>query len=294
MAASRQKKLDERFGMEVNSKGHRFKLNRDREGYHFSNRGDAVLEDQDPPVRFTFLQPSALRTTGDLVTFDKVSFGYTRSKKLLEDVSFSLPQDGRMAFIGRNGEGKSTLANLVLQTLKPSSGSVLHHPLLNIGHYSQHSVEEVSAKVKGTKTTALEYFIAHFAEKGVKVEEPEARARLGSLGLSGKMAASTPVDGLSGGQKVRLFPDAASRYASPAADFSSTLVNDPGSTCVQSHRVSASPAVAARRGDDPPRPGDDRRVGGRLARVRRGSHSDHSRPVRSPIYRPLTHSTVQT
>ena len=103
----------------------------------------------------------------------------------------------------QNGQGKSTIANLILRNLKPSSGSVLQHPLLRkIGHYSQHSVEEVTQATRGTKTTALEYFIKYFAEQGIKVEEPEARAALGSLGLSGKTAASTAVESLSGGQKV--------------------------------------------------------------------------------------------
>lgn len=103
----------------------------------------------------------------------------------------------------QNGQGKSTIANLILQKLKPSSGTVLQHPLLRIGHYSQHSVEEITQATRGSKTTALEYFLKHFANQGVKVEEPEARAALGSLGLSGKTAASTAVEGLSGGQKVR-------------------------------------------------------------------------------------------
>lgn len=61
-----------------------------------------MLEDQDPPVRLILSDPAPLRTNGDLVTFDRVSFGYSRSKQkaLLEDVSFSLPQGGRMAFVG--------------------------------------------------------------------------------------------------------------------------------------------------------------------------------------------------
>jgi ATPase subunit of ABC transporter with duplicated ATPase domains len=56
--------------------------------------------------------------------------------------------------------------------------------------------------VQGTKTTALQYFITYFGDRGDKVEESEAMECLGSLGLRGRVASATPVEGLSGGQKV--------------------------------------------------------------------------------------------
>lgn len=106
----------------------------------------------------------------------------------------------------QNGQGKSTIANLILQQLNPTTGSVQHHPLLRIGHYSQHSVEEITKAVQGTKTTALQYFIKYFGNRGDKVEEGEAMECLGCLGLRGKVASATPVEGLSGGQKVISIP----------------------------------------------------------------------------------------
>lgn len=63
-------------------------------------------------------------------------------------------------------------------------------------------MEEITKAVQGTKTTALKYFIEYFGARGDKVEEGEAMECLGRLGLRGKIASATPVEGLSGGQKV--------------------------------------------------------------------------------------------
>ncbi|EJT98014.1 hypothetical protein DACRYDRAFT_5501 [Dacryopinax primogenitus] len=205
MAAQRQRKLDERWGLEVNAKGHRFKLNRDLVGYALTSRAGVQFEEQEQVVRLCLPEAPQLRTTGDLVTFDKVSFRYPKAKKpLLEDVTFSLAQGGRMAFIGANGHGKSTLANLIVGALKPSSGKITTHPQLKIGHYGQHSVESLTLGTQGTRKTAVQYFLDYFEKLGEKVEEGEARACLGTLGLGGRAMGETPVEGLSGGQKVRL------------------------------------------------------------------------------------------
>ena len=68
-AASRQKKLDERWGMEVGLKGGRFKLNRDLGGYHTTARAEIEIPDFDPPVKLTFpRQPPDLRFPGALVS----------------------------------------------------------------------------------------------------------------------------------------------------------------------------------------------------------------------------------
>lgn len=91
--------------------------------------------------------------------------------------------------------------------LKPSKGKIVRHPLLKIGYFSQHSVEELSLPVSslsldGNPVTALSHFMDHFEEKGDKVLEQDARAFLGSLGLQGKVASDTRLSDLSGGQKV--------------------------------------------------------------------------------------------
>lgn len=77
----------------------------------------------------------------------------------------------------------------------------MRHPSLKIGYFTQHSVEELSNESLKT-TTALKYFLDHFDKLGDPIQDPEARACLGTLGLSGKVASDTPLAALSGGQKV--------------------------------------------------------------------------------------------
>ena len=66
-----------------------------------TNRAAIEIEEQEPPVHIVIPPVAKLRTLGDLVTFDKVTFKYRRAAApLLQDVSFSIPQDGRVAFVG--------------------------------------------------------------------------------------------------------------------------------------------------------------------------------------------------
>lgn len=91
--------------------------------------------------------------------------------------------------------------------LTPSKGTIVRHPLLKIGYFSQHSVEDltVSRSLTDRPFTALSYSLDHFDRKGEKVVEQDVRSCLGSFGLHGKTASDTPLSQLSGGQKVRRF-----------------------------------------------------------------------------------------
>ncbi|KAJ6561577.1 P-loop containing nucleoside triphosphate hydrolase protein [Mycena vulgaris] len=209
MVKSRQKKLDERWGAETSAKGTRFKLNRDMAGYHNSNRAEVDKVLTEPRVKISIASPEKLRTLGDLIHFDAVEYRFPKAKKaFLEDITFTINQGGRCAFVGANGQGKSTLAKLIMGTLKPTKGAIIRHPLLKIGYFSQHSVEELSGPLTRTSSdgpvTALSYFTEYFEAKGETVVEQDARKCLGSFGLQGKIASDTPLSQLSGGQKVRL------------------------------------------------------------------------------------------
>ncbi|KAK7062089.1 iron complex transport system ATP-binding protein [Favolaschia claudopus] len=212
MVKSRQKKLDERWGAETSAKGTRFKLNRDMAGYHLSNRAEIDKVVTEPRIKINIESPEKLRTVGDLIHFDAVEYRFPKAKKaFLEDITFTVSQGGRCAFVGANGQGKVLLPlspKLIMGTLKPTKGNIVRHPLLKIGYYGQHSVEELSGSqaqsALGRPVTALSYFMEHFEAKGEKVVEQDARKCLGSFGLQGKIASDTPLAQLSGGQKVRL------------------------------------------------------------------------------------------
>ncbi len=209
-AASRKKKLDERWGMEVGAKGGRFKLNRDLPGYHLTNRDAIDVPEFDPPLRFIVpTTPADLRFPGALLSMEKVSYAYPKNKKLsvLQDVDLTIHPGERIGIAGKNGSGKSTLVSLAITgaegtSMKPTSGTVTRHTRARIGLYSQHSVEELNDIATQTpELTALSHLMAYV---GPEMAEKDARGLLSGLGLAGKIASDVPIALLSGGQKVRL------------------------------------------------------------------------------------------
>ncbi|KAL1598115.1 hypothetical protein SLS59_007125 [Nothophoma quercina] len=209
-AASRQKKLDERWGMEVGLKGGRFKLNRDLGGYHTTSRAEIQVPDFEPPVKLTFpRQPPYLRFPGALVSLEKVTFGYPGRKKTptLTDVSLTIHPGTRTGLAGLNGSGKTTLVSLIMGGsdaggLVPTSGSITRHARAKFGRFSQQSVEEITAiAASDPKLTALRFVMDVIA---TEVGEKEARQILGSLGLHGQTVSDVPLALLSGSQKARV------------------------------------------------------------------------------------------
>lgn len=164
--------------------------------------------------------------------------------------------------------------------IQPKRGKIVRHPLLRIGYYSQHSVEELTRAGADTSVpgpvTALSHFLRHFEELGDKVTEQDARACLGSWGLKGRIASDTALSALSGGQKVS---------AAGAATNCIVIDAGAGSTRFRTHHFPAAPAPASRRADNPSRLIDDR--GGRqsAADIQRCHRPHHSRSVVLPCRR---------
>ncbi|KAL1719921.1 P-loop containing nucleoside triphosphate hydrolase protein [Schizophyllum commune] len=200
MVGSRQKKLDERWGAEVNEKGHRCVWCR----YHTASRADIVVDELDAGITLPFVDPEPLRFPGALCSLSNVSFRYgPRLPLVLQDVTLTVHPGDRIGLVGKNGEGKSTLVKLLVGELQPTRGEVARHPRLALGYYSQHSVEQLSRPSMGKKS-ALQHFMEEMrAVNSIDVDEQTSRAFLGSFGLHGRTA-TIPVGMLSGGQKVRL------------------------------------------------------------------------------------------
>lgn len=203
-------RLDDRFGLEQSAKGGHFKLNRDLEGFHLTSRAEVTLEELEADAKISLPDPAPLRTKGDLVHLDDVSYSHpprrgaappSSSKPLLENVRLTIPQDARIALVGKNGQGKSTLAKLIAGQLAPTKGKVVRHAQLRIGFFTQHAVEELSAEGRASKDwTALRYLEEEAEQPRT---EQELRALLGALGLKGSIVSHAPLSALSGGQKVR-------------------------------------------------------------------------------------------
>ncbi|KAL8401528.1 hypothetical protein RB596_008371 [Gaeumannomyces avenae] len=227
-AKSRQRKLDERWGVEVSAKGTRFKLNRDMVGWFDSKREDVEVPPEDRAVVVVLPEPPELRFPGALISLEGVSFRYRGAQKkqqvqlplVLQDVTLSVGMGDRVGIVGLNGSGKSTLIKLLVEDHRPTSGTAARHPRLRLGYYSQHAVQELQALgLAEPELTALSLMLRETGagdhpeagssggsggDAAVKMSEGEVRALLGSLGLPGRLASDVAVRRLSGGQLVRL------------------------------------------------------------------------------------------
>ncbi|KAI0371233.1 hypothetical protein BV20DRAFT_1120652 [Pilatotrama ljubarskyi] len=196
-AASRQRKL-ERIGMEVNDKGHRFKLNRDRAGYHFSTRGDAEVEKMEQAPTWSIPDPIPLRQAGAIIEVEDVSLGYDKKQPpLMTGVILNISQTARIAIVGANGSGKTTLVKALVGDIPPMKGKMHRHLSAKIGYFTQHHVDELHQHP--VNTTAMSLLL----EKDPESREQECRAHLGKYGIKGSLALQ-PLRSLSGGQMVRV------------------------------------------------------------------------------------------
>ncbi|KAG9259075.1 P-loop containing nucleoside triphosphate hydrolase protein [Emericellopsis atlantica] len=201
-AKSRQKKLDDRMGLQVSARGGRFKLNRDHVGYQLSARAEIEIPPEARGVTMRLPEPQELRFPGSLISLEKAGYRYKRGAPLtIQDITLAIGMGDRIGILGLNGAGKSTLIKLLVDEAKPTVGSVTTHPRLKMGYYSQHAVEDLQALGRADPTlTALSLLTK---EIDGALDEGSTRALLGELGLGGRIASDVPLTKLSGGQLVR-------------------------------------------------------------------------------------------
>jgi ATP-binding cassette, subfamily F, member 3 len=151
-----------------------------------------VLNAAEPPPRIRFPDPPQLRPP--LISLSRVSVGYVPGKPVLSRLDLRLDPDDRVALIGANGNGKTTLARLLAGRLAPFGGEITRSPKLACGFFAQHQIEEMRPE-----DTAFDHLAVLMPQA-----LPEAvRARLGSFGF-GQEKAFVPVADLSGGERARL------------------------------------------------------------------------------------------
>jgi ATP-binding cassette subfamily F protein 3 len=150
----------------------------------------AALAD-DPSLSFDFPNPTELRPP--LITLDMASAGYGEDV-ILRKLNLRIDPDDRIALLGRNGNGKTTLARLLAAQLAPMAGEVHASGKMRVGYFTQYQVEELHGD-----DTPLQHMTREMAGK-----TPGAvRAQLGRFGFSGDKA-MTLVGKLSGGERARL------------------------------------------------------------------------------------------
>ncbi len=160
---------------------------------------DTVVEDA--PTRFDFPEPA--RLAPPILALDRVSAGYD-GRAVLRDVSLSVDTEDRIALLGANGNGKSTLAKLLAGRLQPLSGELRRAPKLKVGYFAQHQADEL---------VAAETPVDHMARAlGIRATPPQVRSQLARFGLDADRA-DTRVSSLSGGERARLLLALATRDA---------------------------------------------------------------------------------
>src|SRR5262249_12453652 len=129
-----------------------------------------------------------------IVAFDGVAASYEPGKPVLKRVTLRIDNDDRIALLGANGNGKSTLTKLIAGRLAPSAGRITRAERLKVAYFAQHQLDELDPAA-----SACDHVRALMRE----APEAKVRARAGAIGFPGE-AADTAVADLAGGGKSRL------------------------------------------------------------------------------------------
>ncbi|KAF8496990.1 ATP-binding cassette transporter [Gautieria morchelliformis] len=150
------------------------------------------------PLRFNF--EDVRKLPPPIIAFNEVAFSYSgkREDYLYKKLSFGIDMDSRVAILGNNGTGKSTLLNLITGVLQPCEGTVSKHAALKLAKYSQHSADQLPYE-----KSPIEYFQSAYHEKYPDKDIMFWRGQLGRFGLSGTHQTS-PIKQLSDGLRNRV------------------------------------------------------------------------------------------
>jgi ATP-binding cassette subfamily F protein 3 len=159
---------------------------------------ESVVEDK--ATRFEFPAPNPLAPP--MLSLDGVDIGYD-GKPVLSGVSLRIDMEDRIALLGTNGNGKSTLAKLLAGRLAPLRGRQFRTGQLRVGYFAQHQEEDLIAG-----ETPYE----HLSRALPKATPPQVRAQAARFGLDADRV-NTKVGAMSGGERARLLLALATRDA---------------------------------------------------------------------------------
>ncbi|MEM9222055.1 MAG: ABC-F family ATP-binding cassette domain-containing protein [Pseudomonadota bacterium] len=152
---------------------------------------EPVLDEAMPPIRI----PNPKRSLAPpIISAERVVLGYDGTS-VLRRVNLRIDEDDRVALLGANGNGKSTLAKLLARKLEPMEGTVTRAERMKVAYFAQHQLDELNPK---------ETPVAHVrARTKFDLEEAELRSRIAQMGLSAERMDTAAKD-LSGGERAKL------------------------------------------------------------------------------------------
>jgi ATP-binding cassette subfamily F protein 3 len=150
-----------------------------------------MIEDRVAP--FIFPDPKK-PLNPPLIRLEHAAAGYVEGKPVLKELELRIDSDDRIALLGQNGNGKSTLAKVLCGKLGLAAGRMHHHKQLAVGYFAQHQIDELDEAL-----SPYDYFRRLMPDN----TEAQRRAKLGAYGF-GSAIADSKCDVLSGGEKARL------------------------------------------------------------------------------------------
>lgn len=147
---------------------------------------------EDPTLTFDF--PDADHLKSPLVAVDNAAVGYVPGAPVLRRLNLRIDPEDRIALLGRNGNGKTTLARMLAGQLEPVEGTITAPAKMRVGYFTQYQVEELDHEA-----TPLDHMARLMPGASPKV----VRAHLGRFGFSGDKA-TIRIGLLSGGERARL------------------------------------------------------------------------------------------
>ena len=150
-----------------------------------------VANDEVRPITFP---PPAKPLSPPIIAIENAAVGYAPDRPVLRRLSLRIDPDDRIALLGPNGNGKSTLAKLLAGRLAPASGAITRANGIEVAYFAQHQLDELVPE---------QSVYDHVRALMPDAPEAKVRARAGAIGFSG-VRADAAVASLSGGEKARL------------------------------------------------------------------------------------------
>lgn len=159
---------------------------------------DGLIQPVVPDRVFNFSFSEVERLPPPVLSFDEISFSYdgNPANNLYDNLSFGVDMDSRVALVGPNGVGKSTLLKIMTGELQPQKGRVSRHTHIKLGVYSQHSADQLDLTMSPLEFVRQKY-------SNISQDYQYWRGQLGRFGLTGE-AQTSQMGTLSEGQRSRV------------------------------------------------------------------------------------------